>query len=106
MYTMRHPRLSFASFAGMGLMLVSLFGCLTIPTGSVSGFESPVYQDYQAYQHVWGDRDDWGHRHGRSYRERGYEMPDRYTIHKGKKCELRCERVWGSRDYRCREYRC
>jgi hypothetical protein len=33
-------------------------------------------------------------------------MPDRYTIHKGKKCELRCERIRGTRDYRCREYRC
>ncbi len=32
--------------------------------------------------------------------------PDRFTIRKGKKCEVHCERIGRSRDYRCTEYRC
>ena len=42
----------------------------------------------------------------RSYQRPRYELPERYTIHQGKKCELRCERIWGTRAYQCREYRC
>jgi hypothetical protein len=29
-----------------------------------------------------------------------------FTIRKGHKCEVRCERIGRSGDYRCREYRC
>lgn len=48
----------------------------------------------------------WGRWHDRPYHRPRYALPDRYRIHKGKKCELRCERIRGTRDYRCREYRC
>jgi hypothetical protein len=41
--------------------------------------------------------------HDPRYRDPG---PDRFTIHKGHKCEVRCERIGRSRDYHCREYRC
>jgi hypothetical protein len=75
-------------------MLVSLFGCLTLPAESVAGVEPTAYQEYQ------------DHRDYRSYRRPRYELPDRYTIYKGKKCQIRCERIRGTRDYRCREYRC
>ena len=103
---------------GTGLMLVSLFGCLTLPAASVSGVEStasreyqeyrddreyPDDRDYRGYRDYQGYRDDQDYR---SYRRPRYELPDRYTIHKGKKCEIQCERIWGTRDYQCREYRC
>jgi hypothetical protein len=78
-------------FVGMGLMLVSLFGSLTCPATSVAGIEPTAYGD---------DRGDW------SYERPGSALPDRYTIHKDKKCELQCERIQGTREYRCREYRC
>jgi hypothetical protein len=41
--------------------------------------------------------------HDPQYRDPG---PDRFTIRKGHRCEVRCERIGRSRDYRCREYRC
>jgi hypothetical protein len=85
---------------GTGLVLVSLFGCLTLPGESVSGMEPTASQGCQGYQDYRDYRD------YRSYRRPGYEPPDRFTIHKGKKCEIRCERIWGTRDYRCRDYRC
>jgi hypothetical protein len=106
MFTTRHPRRYLVPLVGTGLVLVSLFGCLTLPAASGSGVEPTAYQDYQGHRDYWGHRDHWGHRYDRPYRRPRYELPDRYTIHKGKKCELRCERVWGTRDYRCREYRC
>ena len=106
MFTTRHPRCYLVPLVGTGLVLVSLFGCLTLPAASVSGVEPTAYRDYQGHRDYWGHRDHWGHRDDRPYRRPRYELPDRYTIHKGKKCELRCERVWGTRDYRCREYRC
>jgi hypothetical protein len=98
---------------GMGLMLAGLFG----GPASAAEVELFVYQnDYQTpygYQHPWGQQDyrgqydpwaqdRWGYRHDR----RRHNLPDRYTIHKGKKCELQCERIRGSREYSCREYRC
>jgi hypothetical protein len=94
MLTTHHPIHHLVQLVGTGLILVSLFGCLTLPAESVSGFEPTAYRDYP------------GHRDYRPYRRPRYALPDRYTIHKGKKCELRCERIWGTRDYRCREYRC
>jgi hypothetical protein len=115
MCTIRHPLHSLVPLVGTGLMLVSLVGCLTLSAGSVPGFEPTAYhedrypwghRDSWGHRDPWDHRDSWRHRYDRSYRRRGFAPPDRYTIHKGKKCELRCERIWGTRDYRCREYRC
>jgi hypothetical protein len=41
-----------------GLMLVSLFVCLTFPVESVSGVEPIVYQDYQDYRSYRRPRDE------------------------------------------------
>jgi hypothetical protein len=102
-------------FVGMGLMLVSLFGSLTCPATSVAGIEPTAYgddrgdwddrgpsddRDHQSDRRPRDHRDDW------SYERLGSALPDRYTMHKGKKCELQCERIRGTREYRCREYRC
>ena len=118
MRTTRRPLHQLVPLVGTGLVLVSLFGCLTLPAASVAGIEPTAYQDYQDRRDYWGHRD---YRWDRDYRGRQdyrwdrdyrghrrprYELPDRYTIHKGKKCQLRCERIRGSRDYQCREYRC
>jgi hypothetical protein len=40
----------------------------------------------------------------RDRRWRGRELPDRFTIERPGKCEVRCER--SGRSYRCKEYRC
>lgn len=101
-----HPTQHLLSLVGTGLVLVSLFGCLTPPIVSLAELGPAAYQADRYYQDYWGPRDPWGYRDNRSYQRRGYALPDRYTIHKGKKCELRCERIRGTRDYRCREYRC
>jgi len=105
------------SFIGMGLMLAGLFG----GPASAAEVELFVYQnDYQnpyGYQHPWGQQDDrgqrdswgrdpWGYRHDRPSRRSRYGLPDHYTMHKGKKCEVQCTRIRGSREYTCREYRC
>ena len=106
MRTGRHPIRHLVSLIGTGFVLFSLFGCLSLPAVSIAGTEPTAYQDDWDY---WGHRDHWdpwGQRDYRSYRRPRYALPDRYTIHKGKKCELRCERIRGTRDYRCREYRC
>jgi hypothetical protein len=97
MRTTCHPIHLLVQLVGTGLVLVSLFGCLTLPTASVSGFERTAYREYPDYR---------DYRDYRSYRRPGYEQPDRFTIHKSKKCQIQCERIWGTRDYRCREYRC
>jgi hypothetical protein len=102
----RRPAQHLLSLIGTGLVLVSLFGCLSLPTVSLVDIEPTAYQDDRFYRDNWGPRDPWEPWQNRSYRRRGYALPDRYTIHKGKKCELRCERIRGTRDYRCREYRC
>jgi hypothetical protein len=103
MFTIRQPRRYLVPLVGTGLLLGSLFGCLTLPVASVSGMKTTAYQEYPS---SWGHGEHWGHRHDRPHWRPRYELPDRYTIHKGKKCELRCERIRGTRDYRCREYRC
>ena len=90
----------FGQLVGLGFVLVSLIGWFTLPAESASGVEPTAYWGYQGYR---GDQD---YRDYRSYRRPRYEQPDRFTIRKGKKCELRCERIWGTREYRCREYRC
>jgi hypothetical protein len=99
---------------GMGLMLAGLFG----GPASAEGLEPFTYQNNWVYQNPWrqqdywgqrdrwGQQDRWGYWHDRPSRRSGYGLPDRYTLHKGKKCELRCERIRGSREYTCREYRC
>jgi hypothetical protein len=91
---------------GMGLVLVPLFGGLTLPAASASGVEPTTYRDYRHYRDYRGYPDYWGYPDYRSYRWPRRGSPDRFTIRKGRKCELRCQRVWGTRDYRCREYRC
>jgi hypothetical protein len=115
---------------GIGLMLASLCGGPALPAASAASVEPAAYQDRWGYQTPWGQHDDWGrrdpwgqhddwsqrhpqgrpdpwgYRHDRPSRRSGYGLPDRYTIHRGKKCELRCERIRGTRDYSCREYRC
>jgi hypothetical protein len=103
MRTTRHPLHHLVSLVGTGLVLVSLWGCLTLPAASSAGVEPTAYHDDPEHRDYW---DYWGQRDYRSQRRPRYELPDRYTIHKGKKCQLRCERIWGTRDYRCREYRC
>ena len=89
-----------AQLVGTGLVLVSLFGWYTLPAASASGVEPTAYGDYQDY------RDYHDYQDYRSYRRPRYAQPDRFTIRKGKKCEIRCERICGTREYRCREYRC
>jgi hypothetical protein len=118
MHKTRHPIRHVLSLAGMGLMLAGLLGG---PAASAADLELFVYQNDwgsqhpYGYQHPWGQQDyrgqhnpwaqeRWGYRYERPSRR--HSLPDRYTIHKGKKCELQCERIRGSREYRCREYRC
>jgi hypothetical protein len=112
MLTIPRPTHHLGQLVGTGFVLVSLFGCLTVPAESVAGFEPTEYRGYRR------DGDSWNHHDYRKYREhrryqdyRSYrrprsEHPDRFIIRKGKKCQIRCERVWGTRGYRCREYRC
>src|ERR671930_160875 len=45
-----------------------------------------------------------GSRRWRPDRSGEWDMPDRFTIDRPGKCEVRCERE--GRGYRCREYRC
>jgi hypothetical protein len=102
----RHLVQHLGLLVGMAIVSISLLGCLTLPDASVSGVVPTGYQAYQDDWDDWGPWSHWGYRHDRPYWRPRYALPDRYTIHKGKKCELRCERIWGTRDYRCREYRC
>jgi hypothetical protein len=114
MRTTRHPIRYVLSFVGMGLMLAGLFG----GPASAEGLEPFAYQNDWGYQNPWGQQDyrgqhdpwgqqnRWGYRHDRPSRRSGYGLPDHYTIHKGKKCEVQCTRIRGSREYTCREYRC
>jgi len=116
MRTKHHHIRHVLPLVGMGLMLAGLFGSQTLPGAFAAGVEPFAYQnDWRAqnpyrYQNPWGQqdywrqRDPWGYRYDRPSRR--HSLPDRYTIHKGKKCELQCERIRGSRNYRCREYRC
>jgi len=118
MCTIRHHIRHGLPLVGIGLMLAGLFGSPTLLAAFAEDVEPFVYRnDWQAQspygyqnpwgqQDYWGQRDPWGDRHDRSSRRSGYGLPDRYTIHKGKKCELRCERIWDTRHYSCREYRC
>ena len=119
MPTIRRPIRHVLSLVGIGLMLIGLCEDLPLPTASAADVETFVYQNDGGYQHPWGQQeyrgqrdpwapqDQWGDRHDRlRRRELGYGLPDRYTIEKGKKCEVQCTRIRGSHEYRCREYRC
>jgi hypothetical protein len=112
MRTTRHPIRHVLPLVGMGLMLAGLFGGSAVSAADLEPFDyqndwvaqNPWgQQDYRGQHDSWG-QDPWGYRHERP--SRGYGLPDRYTIQKGKKCELQCERIRGSREYKCREYRC
>ena len=117
MRTTHHPIRYVLSLVGMGLMLAGLFG----GPASAADVELFVHQNdwgYQhpyGYQHPWGQQDYWGRRNpweqdrwGYRYDQpsRRHSLPDRYTIQKGKKCEVQCTRIRGSGEYKCREYRC
>jgi hypothetical protein len=111
MPTARHPIRRLLCLIGVGLMLAGLFGSPVLPAASAAEVEPFAYQNDRSAQYPWDPqdyrwrpRDPWGYRPPRA--GLGYGLPDHYTIHKGKKCELRCERIPGSRDYHCREYRC
>jgi hypothetical protein len=113
MRTIRHPIHHVLSLVGMGLLLAGLCGGPILPAASAAGEAPFTYQHDQEYQHPWGSQDA-REPNGRgeyrydqlTLRELGYGLPDRYTIHKGQTCELRCERIRHSREYTCREYRC
>jgi hypothetical protein len=124
MRTTRHPIRQLLPLVGIGLMLAGLFGGPALPAASAEGAEPFAYQndrdaqspygyqnpwgqqDYRGQRDPWGQQDPWGYRHDRPSRRSGRGLPDRYTIHKGKKCELQCTRIRGTREYSCREYRC
>jgi hypothetical protein len=124
MGTTRHSIRHVLTHVGMGLMFAGLFGGPALPEASATGADLFAYQndwgaqspygyqnpwgeqDYRGQRDPWGRQDPWGYRHDRPRRRSGYDLPDRYTIHKGKKCELQCTRIRGTREYSCREYRC
>jgi hypothetical protein len=106
MLTTRHLIHHVAHLVGTGLMLVTLFGCFTVPAESASSVEPTTYRYYRDHRDYRNYRDYHGYQDYRWHRRPRYEHPDRFTIHKGKKCQLRCERIWGTREYQCREYRC
>jgi hypothetical protein len=118
MWTIRRSIAHVVPLAGLGLILAGLFGDPALPSASAAEVErfashndwSAQYpwgqQDYRGQRDPWGQQDPWGYRHDRPRRRSGYGLPDHYTIHKGKKCEVQCTRIRGSREYRCREYRC
>jgi hypothetical protein len=89
-----------AQLVGAGFVLISLFGWYLLPAATASAIASAENADYRDYRGYYGSQE------YRSYRRPRYGQPDRFTIRKGKKCEIRCERIRGSREYRCREYRC
>jgi hypothetical protein len=116
MRTTRYPIRHLLPLVGIGLMLASLFGSPALPAASAASVDPFAYQndrgaqnpwgqqDYRGQRDPWGQQDPWGYRYDRPSRRR--DLPDRYTIHKGKKCELQCTRIPGTREYNCREYRC
>jgi hypothetical protein len=91
---------------GTGLVLASLLGGVFLPAESAADAGPTAYGAYSDYQAFPGYQDYQRYQDYRPYGRPRYAQPDRFTIRKGKKCELRCERIRGSREYRCREYRC
>ena len=85
---------------GVGFILFTLCGGLTPAITWAAGTDTPTsreyrevpeYHDYRGYRLHRGPEDD---------------APDQFTIRRGRKCQVRCERIQGTRDYRCHEYRC
>ena len=115
MRTTRRPMRHVLPLVSLGLMLAGLFGGPALPVASAAdvelfvsqndwgtqspyGYQNPWgQQDYRGQRDPWGQQDPWGYRHDRPRRRSGYDLPDRYTIHKGKKCELQCTRIRGTR---------
>src|ERR671919_797612 len=104
MRIIRHSVAHVVPLLGMGLMLAGPFGGPVLSAASAAEVERFTYQNDWSAQDPWGQQDyrwrpqdPWGHRPPRA--GLGYGLPDRYTIHKGKKCELRCERISGRREY-------
>jgi hypothetical protein len=85
---------------GVGLILFSLGGGVTPPTAWTAGADAPTYREYRGYP------DYHDYRGYRLHRGPDDDAPDQFTIHKGRKCQIRCERIQGTHGYRCREYRC
>jgi hypothetical protein len=113
MCPVRHPTRHVLLLAGIGLILAVLFSCRVLPAASAAGEAPFTYQYDQDSQNSSGSHDareqdvPAKYRHDQMrLRELGYGLPDRYTIHKGQTCELRCKRIRGSLAYSCREYRC
>jgi hypothetical protein len=88
------------ALCGVGLIFFSLCGGITLSTACAAGAEAPIVREYRAYP---GYHDYQGYRLHRGPED---DAPDRFTSRRGRKCQIRCERIHGSRDYRCHEYRC
>ena len=56
MRTTCHLRHHLAQLVGTGLVLISLFGGLTLPVTSVAGVESTAYREYPGYPYYPDDR--------------------------------------------------
>jgi Ni/Co efflux regulator RcnB len=65
------------------------------------GWRGDARQDSPFSSEHWDGWQKWTP--DRHQRRRG-DVPDRFTIDKPGKCEVRCER--SGRGYRCKEYRC
>jgi hypothetical protein len=113
MRTIRHPSARLLPLVGLGPMLAGLCGGPALSAASAAGAEPFAYQHDRVaqspsgYQHPWGQQDPGGNRYDRpSRRAASGGLPDRSTIHQGKTCEGPCERIRGTREESCREYRC
>ena len=87
-------------WCGLGLLLCSLCWGVTPPIAWAAGGDTPTFREYQEVPEYHD------YRGYRLHRGPENEVPNRFTIRKGRKCQVRCERIPGTRDYRCHEYRC
>ena len=85
---------------GVGLILFSLCGGTPPSTACAAGTDAPTYREYREVPEYHDYR---GYRLHRGPED---DAPDQFTIRRGRKCQIRCERIQGTRDYRCYEYRC
>jgi hypothetical protein len=106
MLTTSHLIHPIVQLVGTGLVLASLLGGVFWPAESAAEGGPTAYGEYRDSQAFQGYQDYQRYQDYRPYGRPRYAQPDRFTIRKGKKCELRCERIRGSREYHCREYRC
>jgi hypothetical protein len=89
--------------------------CLFMMLGGGIGYASEMDTWRQEQEQIrrdhdrfWDDHQRWKDRERsaqESRRERS-TLPDRITIEKPGKCEVRCTRVHSTGEYKCREYRC